>query len=248
MQRALRLLALGIVVYLLILVFTLPASRVSETLVQRLPDLSVHAVSGSVFSGRAGQVVWQGLDLGTVHWHFRPLGLLLGRLEYLLELTHPANHGQLSIGVTLTGRVLAQDVELTVLPERILNHYSPVAIGTSGELLLAFEEVDLTDVFSNNTSGLLVWQDAVILEPVDMVLGRLELAVTGSDGALVGEFIEGGELGVSGEVSLWQDSRYRVNLLLLPGADVSMTTLDMLEGVARVQPTGGYLIEQSGQL
>ncbi len=248
MQRALRLLALGIAVYLLILVFTLPASRVSETLVQRLPDLSVHAVSGSVFSGRAGQVVWQGLDLGTVHWHFRPLGLLLGRLEYLLELTHPANHGELLIGVTLTGRVLAQDVELTVLPERILNHYSPVAIGTSGELLLAVEEVDLTDVFSNNTSGLLVWQDAVILEPVDMVLGRLELAVTGSDGVLVGEFIEGGELGVSGEVSLSQDSRYRVNLLLQPGADVSMTTLDMLEGVAQVQPAGGYLIEQSGQL
>ena len=46
MPRALRLLALGVVAYLLILIVTLPASRVTGVLVQRLPDLSVHVVSG----------------------------------------------------------------------------------------------------------------------------------------------------------------------------------------------------------
>ena len=248
MPRALRLLALGVVAYLLILIVTLPASRVTGVLVQRLPDLSVHVVSGSVFSGQAGQVVWQGLELGSVHWHFRPLGLLWGRLEYLLELTHPANHGLMSVGVTLTGRVLVQDVELVVLPDRILNHYSPVAVTTSGELLLSVEEIDLADYFSTKTSALLVWQDAVILEPVNMVLGRLALAVQGTTGALVGEFVEGGELGVSGEVSLSPDSRYWLKLLLQPGDAVNVTTLDMLESVAQMQPTGDYLIEQSGQL
>ena len=248
MQRVWRLLALGVAAYLLILITTFPAARVTGMLEERVPDLSVQAVSGSVFSGQAGRVIWQDLDLGPVHWHFRPVALLLGSVEYRAELTHPANHGQLTAGVSLTGRVYAQDLELVVLPDRVLNHYSPVEVTTSGELLLAFEEIDLADMFSNTTTGRIAWRDAVILEPVNMVLGQLELGVQGSAEALVGEVIEGGELGASGKVSLSRDSRYRIELLLQPGVDVSAATLDMLEDTARMQPNGDYLIEQSGQL
>ena len=148
MRRAWRFIALGIAVYLLILVTTFPAVRVTGMLEERVPGLSVHAVSGSVFSGQAGRVIWQDLDLGPVHWQFRPVALLWGTIEYRAELTHPANHGQLTAGTSLTGRAYAEDVELVVLPDRILNHYSPVEIATSGELLLAFKEIDLADIFS----------------------------------------------------------------------------------------------------
>ena len=243
-----RSLALGVAVYLLILIATFPAARVTGMLEERVPDLAIEAVSGSVFSGQAGQIIWQDLDLGTVHWQFRPMALLLGSIEYLLELTHPANHGQLTAGVSLTGRVYAQDLELRLLPDRVLNHYSPIAVTTSGELLLAFEEIDLADIYSNRTTGQLAWRDAVIFEPVEMVLGQLELGVRGTAEELVGEVIEGGELGASGEVSLSRDNSYLIKLLLQPGDDVSAATLDMLEDATQLQPNGDYLIEQSGQL
>ena len=248
MQRVWRLLALGVAAYLLILIATFPADRVIGMLEEQVPDLSIQAVSGSVFSGQAGRVIWQDLDLGTVHWQFRPVALLLGGFEYRLRLTHPANHGQLTAGVSLTGRVYAQDLELMVLPDRVLNHYSPIAVTTSGELLLAFEEIDLVDMYSNATTGKLAWRDAVIFEPVEMVLGQLELGVRGTAEELVGEVIEGGELGASGEVSLSRDNGYLVRLLLQPGNDVSAETLDMLEDAAQMQPNGDYLIKQSGQL
>jgi len=242
-----RLLALGVATYLLILITTFPAARVTGMLEERVPDLAIQAVSGSVFSGQAGQIIWQDLDLGTVHWQFRPMALLLGRIEYLLELTHPANHGQLTAGVSLTGRVYAQDLELLLLPDRVLNHYSPIAVTTSGELLLAFEEIDLADIYSSRTTGQLAWRDAVIFEPVEMVLGQLELGVRGTAEELVGEVIKGGELGASGEVSLSRDNSYLIKLLLQPGDDVSAATLDMLEDAAQLQPNGDYLVEQSGQ-
>ena len=41
-------------------------------------------------AGRARQLVYQGLDLGPVSWRFRPHAMLLGRLEYRLELQHEA--------------------------------------------------------------------------------------------------------------------------------------------------------------
>ena len=248
MRRAWRFIALGVAVYLLILITTFPAARVTGMLEDRVPGLSVQTVSGSVFSGQAGGVLWQDLNLGPVHWQFRPVALLWGSIEYRAELTHPANHGQLTAGMTLTGRAYAEDMELVVLPDRVLNHYSPVEVTTSGELLLAFEEIDLADMFAKTTSGRIAWRDAVILEPVNMVLGQLELGVQGNTVELIGEVIEGGELGASGEVSLSRDNSYRIELLLQPGYDVDRATLDLLEEAAWMQPNGDYLIEQSGQL
>ena len=82
MKRVVRLAALGVGAYLLILIATFPAARISASLEDQVADLAMNGVSGSVLSGQAVQVVYQGLDLGTVHWQFRPLLLLLGRLEY----------------------------------------------------------------------------------------------------------------------------------------------------------------------
>ena len=247
MRRAWRLVALGVAAYLLILVTTFPAARVTGMLEQRVPDLSVLAVDGSVFAGQAGRVVWQGLDVGTMHWQFSPLALLLGRIEYFLELTHPHNSGQLTAGISLFGSAYVQDLELRLLPDRIINHYSPVEVQTGGELLLDFEEIDVSDVFSEATTGQLAWQDAVILEPVNMVLGQLQIDVQGNNGVLVGTITEGGALGASGELSLLPAGGYQLDITLQPGPDTTGETLDMLEHTARIQPNGDYLIRQSGQ-
>lgn len=247
MHRAWRLLALGVAAYLLILVTTFPAARVTGMLEQWLSDLSLVAVSGSVFSGKAGRVVWQDLDLGPMHWQFSPLALLSGRVEYSVELTHPANTGQLAAGMTLFGNAYVHDLQLQLLPDRIINHYSPVEVQTGGEWLLDFEEIDVSDVFSGATSGELAWQDAVILAPVNMVLGQLKIDVQGNDEALLGEIVAGGALGAAGNASLLADGGYRLDITLQPGPDATAETLDLLEQGARLQSNGDYLIRQAGR-
>ena len=247
MQRAGRLIALGVAVYLLILVSTFPAARVTGMLEQRLSDLSILAVSGSVFSGKAGRIVWQDLDLGTMHWQFSPLALLLGRVEYSVELTHSANTGQLAAGMTLFGNIYVHDLEMKLLPDRLINHYSPVEVQTGGEWLLDFEKIDVSDVFSKSTSGEIAWRDAVILAPVNMVLGQLKLGVQGTDTALLGEILEGGALAASGDMSLLADAGYQLNITLQPGPDTTAETYDLLEQGALLQPNGDYLIRHSGK-
>lgn len=248
MTRVWRLVALGVGAYLLVLITTFPAERISPMLQDQVADLSLHGVSGSAFSGQAAQVVYQGLDLGPVQWRFRPLALLVGHLEYRLELTHPDNHGQLHAGKTLTGRTYIHDMDIKLLPDRLINHYSPVTIDTSGTLHLVFETFNPGADYSGAVEGRLEWQDAVILAPMSLVLGQLQLDVVTDNGELVGHFSNGGDLGVSGDLALSPVYAYRVNLLLRPGNNVSPDTLNMLEQSARRQPDGDYRIDLSGQL
>lgn len=248
MKRVWRYLAIGVTVYLLVLVVTLPAEHIRKSIEARVADLALHAVSGSVFSGQARQLVYQGLDLGAVRWQFRPHALLLGRAEYHIELTHPDNHGRGDIGITPGGRVYGRELELELLPDRIINHYSPVAVTTSGELRLVIESLDISAGLPRNLYGSVAWQDAAVLEPVDMVLGQVEVSLQTSGEGLAGTVTRGGVLGASGNLALLPGGRYRVNLVLRPGNDVSTETLELLENTAQVMPNGDYLIDASGQL
>jgi general secretion pathway protein N len=247
-KRIWRLVALGVGAYLLVLVTTFPAARVSGMLEDRVADLSLNGVSGSVFSGQAAQVVYQGLDLGPVRWRFSPLALLLGRIEYRIELAHRDNQGQLNLGKTLTGRTYIHDLDIKLLPDRLINHYSPVSVDTSGTLHLAFEIFDPGADYSGEVEGRLEWQDAVILDPVSLVLGQMQLDVVVEDGELVGRVVNGGALGASGELALTAANAYRVHVLLRPGNDISPETLDMLGLSAQRQPNGEYRIDTSGEL
>jgi len=247
-KRVWRYLAIGVTVYLLVLVGNFPAERVRTVLESRVPDLSLHAVTGSVYSGQARQLVYQGLDLGTLHWQFRPLALLLGRAEFRVELSHADNHGQGHIGVTALGRTYGRDLELMLLPDRVINHYSPVAVSTSGELHLELETLDFGADLPRDLVGKIVWQDAAILEPVDMVLGDVEVALQGNGDELAGSVTRGGVLGAAGDLAWLPERRYRVNLVLRPGNDASTETLNLLESYTRMQANGDYLIDASGQL
>ena len=248
MKRGWRYSAIGATVYLLVLVSNFPAEHIKTRLESRVNDLSLHAVTGSVFSGKARQLVYQGLDLGALHWKFRPTALLLGRAEYRVELSHADNHGQGRLGITLLGRIYGRDLALRVLPDRIINHYSPVAVSSSGELYLEVDTLDLGSGLPRELAGRVVWQDAAVLEPVDIILGDVEVALNGNTEALTGTVTRGGALGASGDLVLMPAGHYRVNLVLRPGNDVSTETLDLLENYAPMQANGDYAINASGQL
>ena len=247
MKRIVRLAALGVGAYVLILIATFPAARVSASLEDRVADLAVNGVSGSIFSGQAAQVVYQGLDLGRLHWQFHPLRLLLGRLEYRVELDNPANTGHLIAGKTLTGRTFVDDVDVEVLPDRLVNHYSLVPFNSSGTMQLLFETLSPGDDYTGEVAGRVIWRDAVILEPLSLVLGQLEMDVSTRDGQLVGRFDNSGDLAVSGEVALSASNEYRIDLLLRPGPAVDADTLAILEQFSQRLASGDYRIDLSGQ-
>jgi general secretion pathway protein N len=247
-SRVWRLVALGIGAYLLILVTTFPATRVSGMLQDRIAELSLNGISGTALSGEAAQLVYQGLDLGPLQWQFRPLALFLGRIEYQIELTHPDNHGRLRIGRSLTGRTLVHDVDMVLLPDRLINHYSPEAVDTSGTFHVVFDTFNPGTDYSGEVNGRIEWQDAVILEPISLVLGQIAIEVATENGELVGRVTDGGDLGVTGEITLSAAYAYRINLLLRPGAQIASATLDVLQHAAQRQPDGDYRIDASGQL
>ena len=247
MRQAGFFLGFGIVIYILIVVFTLPAARVDGYIEAQIPGLSLSAVSGSVFNGQAGQVSYQGKAMGSARWKFLSQALLTGRVEYHLVFSTPAGPGKANAGVTFTGKVYGHDIDLILLPDQVINNYSPVVVRTSGEIKLLIETLEMSDGFPDELDGKAVWKGAAILAPVEMIFGDTEMDMQSIGGELVGRIDNEGGFDVSGEVALAPGGKYRFDLLLSPDTGVSEETVLVLENTTTVQADGKYQLRSSGQ-
>jgi general secretion pathway protein N len=247
-KRAWPLLAIGAAAYLLVMVVTFPAARLVPLLERQVAGLSLHAVAGSVFSGQAEQLVYQGLDFGHLTWQIRPARLLLGRAEFHIELTDSANPGQVNIAFTPWGNVYGRDIRLMLSPERLVNHYSPVPVKTSGTMQLQIDTFRMSGGFPEDVTGLLRWDDGVVLDPLEIILGDVGMTLNSQEDLLVGNLVEGGRLEAAGDIQLSADGHYQVNIRIMPDNDMSDDTLATLETVGQVQSDSSLLFKTAGRL
>jgi general secretion pathway protein N len=242
-----RYLAVGVAAYVLVLVTGFPATYVRGTLQEALPGLQLGGVSGTVFSGHSSRAIYQGIDLGEVDWHFRPLALLLLRLEYHLEFSHPDNSGQVNIGIRPGGDVHGHALEVQLVPDGLVNRFSPVTIQSSGSLNLVLDSFEVVGEQLRAVNGTAAWKDAAIESPVVLPLGEIGLSLESRADTLVAAVTRGGELGVSGEILLQPGNRYSVDLVLRPGAGVSSDTRELLAVSMRPDSSGGYRLKTNGR-
>lgn len=246
MKPALRYLAVGVAAYLLILVVTLPAAYFRDSLQDTLPGLELGHVSGSVFSGRSDRVSFMGQELGPVDWAMRPFALLLLRIEYRLMLSHPDNNGQVTMGIGAGSEAYGNDLDIQLLPGRLINRFSPIELRTRGSMDLLLDHFELTDEGLRAVTGTVLWQNAAIESPLALPLGELGLALESRDETLVATVTRGGDLGVSGEILLQPGNRYALDLVLRPGAKANGEVKGLLETALDPHPAGGFQLKTTG--
>lgn len=247
MRLSWRFLSAGLLVYLLFMLIGFPAQKGVRLLQQQVDGLVLQAVSGTLFSGRAGQLEVKGIDLGPVSWSLRPAALLTGRLEYRLDFAGPQIKGAGYAGIGLSGAIYGRELETALQPDPLVNHFSAIPVQTAGMVMVRAERFKLVDGFPRDLSGQIDWSDASILDPVSLKLGDVALVLNSADDSLTGRISNNGQTGLSGGFSLTPARDYRLELDLVPGPDTPAEFMDMLAGFAEPLPGGSYRISDAGR-
>jgi len=242
-----RLLPAGLLAYLLFLAVGFPAQRGALFLQQQVDGLVLQTVTGTLFSGQAGRLELQDIDLGPVSWTFRPAALLRGRLEYRLDFTGPPITGGAYAGVGLGGSIYGRELDAVVQPDPLVNHFSPLPVQTAGTVRVQAEQFRLVDGFPQDLVGQVDWAAAWILDPVSLELGDVVLVLDGTGDLLTGHLGNSGATGLAGELSLSPARDYRLELDLTPGPEATAEFLDALAGFAEERPGGVYRISDAGR-
>lgn len=114
-----RTLLLLLLAYLVFVVFSLPASFATKRLNAAVQQVQVNDVEGSIWSGDARDIRYQGVPIGALEWRARPLGVLQGEWKNHLRLNGViAGEGELAVAVN--GLLNLYDTRLdTTLPALI---------------------------------------------------------------------------------------------------------------------------------
>lgn len=233
MKRWVRYLALGIAVYVLSLIATLPASVAYAPFRHGIPALALEGLDGTVWSGSAAAVRYRGDALGAVRWHLRPLALLTGRAE--AEVSVDSEDGRVHgfVGRTLGGTPYARGLsaELSVGPLAPL--FNVQALRPEGTVLVNLSNVEFDQGRPVAALGSVVWRDAVISVPQAAPLGDLELRLTTQDGGIHGVLRDkGGPLLLNGILTTKPDGSYRLTGSVAARASAS-------EGLIRAMRNAG---------
>ncbi len=243
-----RWVAAATAVFCVFLVMTLPARHVLGWL--GLGQVAMQGIEGTPWHGRVSRLAAGRTVLGPVVWKFRPLSLFAGRLEYQLFLQSGSGGGELRVGRGLFGAPYISDAQLS-LPAAEIARQLPLSMATlDGAFLVDITQASIASGWLSALSGQLVWQDAQVVQPAQIVLGSLQMTLSLENGQVVGALSEqpGSPLELGGEFRLGQDRRYTLDALVKPRAEADQSLRQALGLLGRPDTQGRYRLQLSGAL
>ncbi len=230
-----------------LLLWLAPASLAYRYVADRLGPVRLDDVSGSVWDGRARQLVAFGVALGPLAWRVSPWSVLSNRPQGELVLDGDEIEARARF-LREAGTITLREVDAR-FPAVLLGPALDIpALKLTGTVALRASEAVLVDGLLTRAEGLADWRDVGVSGAAQARLPgvRVQFA-TASDGWIAAEITDlGGPLAIAGSVKL-RDGRYISETtfeLREPNAQIA----EALAWVGQRTPSGGSHLRIEGQL
>ncbi len=242
-------LLLGGAAYLIFLVSSAPASWAVQFLQDRLPGLQLTSAQGTLWSGQARRFEFKGQTVTDLAWRWRPLALLLGRVEYQLQGSWAGEPAALKVGSSLTGNTYLADVSAKVAPQILLADILPGGTVLQGQLTMELEKVELSSQgHLPILYGQIRWPDAEVISPQNYKLGDVLLELAPDDHKTLGKLkAENGQMHIDGTLELEVTGDYSLLADVRPEGELPAAVKNGLDMFAEYRD-GQYRLDLSGNL
>lgn len=249
MKSVIRYTIIGLVSYLLFLLFMLPAARVVPFLPGEISE-RVYGLSGTLWSGQAEVVMVDGLRLEGVSWELLSSQLFTGRLAVKVALKNSDADISGIVAQSVMGQQHLTDLqgELDISVIRPLLKKVPAEL--DGRLFANFETLIVEQGRPIEAQGRIAWQKAAVSSPWQISLGAYRADVTTDEaGVIVVKLTDNkAKLGLAGQAQLNPQGAYQIDLELEPKDTSQPALTNVLRLIGRAGSDGKYPIKTSGQL
>jgi general secretion pathway protein N len=247
-RRALKWWLLGAVAYLVFLVATFPAQYLADHLTKKMPQLELAGVTGSVFSGSAAQLRYQGMDLGALDWNFDWLAPFTFNVGYRIHV-HAEDRdlsGRVDLGF---GGIRLKGLEGRV-PVASMDRWSPLPPNSvTGSLGLHALQLSFKNGRIVSADGEVDLDDSVLKWPTAATLGsfRMDLSPASGGGIQAAIVDAGSPIRLNASLSLSDQGAYHLKGTLAAKDAGDQATRSLLSGLGQPDSTGQYPFDLSGQ-
>jgi len=246
-KRALRWWLLGTAAYLVFLGANVPAQYLADRISKKLPELQLEGVSGTIFSGAATEVRYQGAAFGAVDWRFDWLAPFTLSLGYRIDL-HAEDRdlrGRVDFGFN---RISLRGFEGRV-PLSAFGNWLPVPPNSlDGFLSPHLRQITLKAGRLVSAEGELDLDETAMKWPASATLGSFRVQLTpAADGTQAEVADVGSPLKLQASLSLSSEGAYHLSGTLAARDPGDQATRSLLSGLGRPDSTGQYPFDFKGQ-
>jgi len=222
---------LGLLAYLVFLVARFPAST-AYALSQEYTDvgtrISLSGVQGTLWSGRARELVADGIALGRIDWDLNPWAVLRARADIDWRMNGERHAGQGRVVVARDGEVTVQGVHGNMRAEQFTPFFANLPLRLTGDVQVRVQDMVVQPGRRFAARGELNWQEAALTAPQPMQLGslRIDSVPTEEGGSRLQVSDTGGPLAIQGVIQVGADGTYRTSLTMSarPSADKGLAS------------------------
>lgn len=251
MKLLFRLFVSGLVllVALCLVAAFLPASTALGLVQDRMRDVRMEGVSGSVWNGRADALTVRERALGAFTWTLSPRALLSRRVDADITLDGPELKADGFVSLSGPGSLQLRGMRASVDAQRLQGVLDVPALVFQGRVEFDLRELVVDQYFPAKVEGSALWRDARVGGSADARLGdiRADFATEGV-GAIAGTVTDsGGPLSIEG-------GRFSAGLqgisaeATLRARDGDAAVLRALQYIGQPQDDGSSRLEIRGRL
>ena len=144
-----RFIVAGVLVFLTVLVASLPAKTAYDWLAP--PGISVSGVSGTIWRGTASEGLVSGGYFRNLRWSIMPTKLFIGKLAYDVSADPVGGRMSADVAVALTGAVTVTDLTGSIPLDLV--HPAMQQEGINGDVAVSFPSLVLRDGRASDIDG-----------------------------------------------------------------------------------------------
>lgn len=248
-MRVLGYTLLGVAAYGFFLLAQAPGTLLFGLVAEQLPGLTVRQLEGSALYGSARDVGFQSVQVENLSWHWRPLALVTGKVDYRLMLSEPQLHVEGTIGADLNRRIYVNDLNGRLPVAKLAELMGPASLAMTGHLELDVALLRLgKHGLPQAAQGTVRLLDARSSFP-RLEFGNFGMTLTTEQETIVGLIKdEGGPLEFTGTLTLSPEGRYRFNAQIGVRRKTNRELQGILSLLGRPDSDGKWRINLSGTL
>lgn len=250
MKPAFKYAAVLLGAWLFFMLMLFPAGHAYQWIGARVSlPVDLYQIDGSLWSGSARTAVIAGKPVGQLHWRFRPHALLLGRLEFRIDMQRDNGRFEGLAGRALNGSMYLRDarVDITLNEAALLAGYGD--LGLAGRLDASIRQVRLGRDGLTGAEGLIEVAGAGIGPPLNVQLGGYAMEITSGEDAIHGALRDsGGPLQTEGTLLVNPDGSFRFTAGFSPRGSGSEELMRALRMIGTPGAGGKVTVSQQGRI
>ena len=237
----------GILATSLFLIINIPAATIVDAVKDKIPQVKIQGVSGTLWQGSAQQITIQSKHIfKNIDWSVCLSHLLMAQACVELKATYKKNplSGQLSID--LNEHIQAKNIK-TSMSAKTLTQIIALPMGEiDGNFSVDLSELNWKQGETPSASGVIKWDNASITIAETAQLGNVTITLSETDKNPVNAKIinQGGDISIDATASISTTNEYSVDSIITPNK-ASKNLRTSLGQFATPKPNGSFTFNNS---